>query len=489
MLCLDSRPVWTFASCVLAAAFSTPALSAVLFVNADLATGANSGASWADAYRGKDALARAMQASTSGDEVWVVRGTYRPTTSSSRLATHTLRSGVAVYGGFVGTERFRDQRDASANPTIVSGDLLGNDANGTNIADNSYHLFVASGAGSGALLDGFIIEGGYANSASPADANKGAGIIVIGAGSSPTVRNCTFRRNRCTFGGGAAYAFNATVTFIDCQFESNIGGSFGGAIDMNNVVGTYERCVFIGNTAGRAGACESYGGSLTKYTNCLFRGNSATGANGGGALWIGVSSSATIRNTTFVENSASILAGCIINTGGSSSIGNSILWGNTGPGGTTLANQITNSGGTTSVNYSIVQGGYAGTANLSSNPLFVDLAAGDLHLAAGSPAIDSGSNMLVPTGVNTDLDRLPRFADDPNVPNTGVGIAPIVDRGAYERPAPACIADLNGNGLVDAPDLTTLLTDWGFPGPGDLNGDGVVNAPDIALLLSAWGPC
>jgi hypothetical protein len=29
---------------------------------------------------------------------------------------------------------------------------------------------------------------------------------------------------------------------------------------------------------------------------------------------------------------------------------------------------------------------------------------------------------------------LPRYEDDPAVPDTGVGLAPIVDIGAFERP-------------------------------------------------------
>ena len=48
-------------------------------------------------------------------------------------------------------------------------------------------------------------------------------------------------------------------------------------------------------------------------------------------------------------------------------------------------------------------------------------------------------------------------------------------------------ADLNGDGLVNAADLTILLSAWGSSGPADLNGDGLVNAPDVTILLSDWG--
>ena len=54
---------------------------------------------------------------------------------------------------------------------------------------------------------------------------------------------------------------------------------------------------------------------------------------------------------------------------------------------------------------------------------------------------------------------------------------------------PACIADLNGDGVVGAADIAALLSNWGGAGTGDLDGDGAVGASDIAALLSAWGAC
>ena len=52
-----------------------------------------------------------------------------------------------------------------------------------------------------------------------------------------------------------------------------------------------------------------------------------------------------------------------------------------------------------------------------------------------------------------------------------------------------CLADLNGDRIVDAQDLAALLSNWGGAGTGDFDGNGVVNAQDIAALLSGWGPC
>ena len=54
-----------------------------------------------------------------------------------------------------------------------------------------------------------------------------------------------------------------------------------------------------------------------------------------------------------------------------------------------------------------------------------------------------------------------------------------------------CLADLDGNGVVDPIDLATLLGGWG-PNPGhpaDFDGDGIVGPIDLATLLGNWGPC
>ncbi|MFM7052791.1 MAG: dockerin type I domain-containing protein [Planctomycetota bacterium] len=53
-------------------------------------------------------------------------------------------------------------------------------------------------------------------------------------------------------------------------------------------------------------------------------------------------------------------------------------------------------------------------------------------------------------------------------------------------PAVGNPADLNGDGVVNAADLSVLLAQWGGPGSADLNGDGLVGAADLSILLGAW---
>lgn len=45
--------------------------------------------------------------------------------------------------------------------------------------------------------------------------------------------------------------------------------------------------------------------------------------------------------------------------------------------------------------------------------------------------------------------------------------------------------DLDGDGLVNAADLTAVLASWGTPG-GDVDGDGTTTASDLAVILAQW---
>src|SRR5882672_9847462 len=89
------------------------------YVDHNAGAGGN-GQSWASAYqRVQDALAVAQ----SGDQVWVVQGTYLPGDASSpRSVTFQIPSNVALYGGFAGGETLLSQRDWIAHETILSGD-------------------------------------------------------------------------------------------------------------------------------------------------------------------------------------------------------------------------------------------------------------------------------------------------------------------------------------------------------------------------------
>ncbi len=78
--------------------------------------------------------------------------------------------------------------------------------------------------------------------------------------------------------------------------------------------------------------------------------------------------------------------------------------------------------------------------------------------------------------------------DTPNDSVTEAGLDEFVLSTSECVSAPACPADLNGDGTVNAGDLAGLLSAWGGA-KYDLDGDGVVAAGDLAVMLSSWGSC
>lgn len=84
--------------------------AATVYVNQKSPGGVHDGRSWATAYlKAQDATGTAQ----AGDEIWVAGATY-----SEAI---TLKSGVALYGGFSGSEVSRSQRSITANVTILDG--------------------------------------------------------------------------------------------------------------------------------------------------------------------------------------------------------------------------------------------------------------------------------------------------------------------------------------------------------------------------------
>ncbi|MCP4123618.1 MAG: hypothetical protein GY751_17845, partial [Bacteroidetes bacterium] len=93
--------------------------SQIIYVDAS-ASGTNTGTNWTDAFTDlQDALVSAQ----AGDEVWVAQGTYYPTPDTSRMIYFEVPKGVALYGGFSGTESSLEERDWLAHETVLSGDI------------------------------------------------------------------------------------------------------------------------------------------------------------------------------------------------------------------------------------------------------------------------------------------------------------------------------------------------------------------------------
>lgn len=519
-----------------------------ILVNDDAPAGGD-GTSWAKAYRYlQDALA-AAPTRPEVKEIWVAAGTYKPDRDAahpngtgSRAATFQLLNNIAIRGGFAGNENYATfnlaTRDFAAHPTILSGGLFSDGLGYT----NSLHVVIGSGGNESAILDGFRISYGVASSRT-GTTFYGAG--MYNAGGSPTVTNCTFSENSAYYeghpsGGGGMYNTASSPTLINCVFDGNIGYLGGGMYNASGSNPRLHNCTFSDNKAEHggglynldsspvlvncalirnscylmysgdgAGAWNSGGNPI--FTSCSFEQNNARRGAGmyassgaptlnncaffgntagvGGGVFDTSSSGIMLINSTLTKNKASSFGGGIC---GNSILASCILWGNTLWGDVT--DQIY---GSATVSYSCIQGGWTGEGNISTDPLFVNAAGGDLRLRVGSPCIDAGSNAAVPAGVMTDLDGRARFVDIPCVadcvtaPGT-CGTAPIVDMGAYEY-TDTPQADLDRSGTVNAADFDKFLAAFGHGGcdeaynpEADFDGDGTITLVDYQSWLQAY---
>jgi hypothetical protein len=361
-----------------------------VFLVDDDAIGSNDGSSWESAFIFlQDALAQA----TSGDEIWVAAGTYRPDQGAGvatfdRDASFRLVEGVKLYGGFSGGETSVGQRDIEANPTILYGDLNGDDElvacaydmpdcaeagrhcfDGScilkeQIGENSSTIVLALGVSASTILDGFTITGGNANEPSgssgtlPEGAGAGMYIKYVTVGeeivaSEPIVRNCRFEWNSCT-GWGAGIFTDADETAPEGPTITNsifyrntsytsapTGAALGGGLCTMDSHTTISDCTFRENASidetlgGWGGAIGTQYGNFVGFpkpriTRCTFVDNYTHGI--GGAMY-DCHHNTQFMNCTFIGNRAA-LGGGYANFGGDPTVSNSIFIRNsaTGPG-------------------------------------------------------------------------------------------------------------------------------------------------------------
>ena len=140
--------------------------------------------------------------------------------------------------------------------------------------------------------------------------------------------------------------------------------------------------------------------------------------------------------------------------------------------------------------YSDIQGGgFVGAGNIDADPNFLSPPS-DLRPGPLSPAVDAGNNSAVPGGVTVDIAGLPRFFDDPDVPDTGAGLTPpYVDMGAYER-IPITVTDptnvivcagAQASFTVTATGQPTLTYQW-RKNQGNLSNGGAISGATTPTL-------
>ncbi len=318
---------------------------AVLFVDDDAPPGGD-GSGWSAAFRHvQDALATAQRMGQA--EIRVAQGRYlpdrdagSPTGTGDRLAAFRLLDGVTLLGGHAGLGAADpDERDPARFPSVLSGDLSGNDnpADPSTFSDNACHIIESWHNDATAVVDGFVIRDGRADRAigegwwpDRRDDSGGGALLVH---SDAVIRDCLFTANHAEAngalwialngpfafaepGGGAVYISRGSPTIEGCVFDANTANRIGGAMALHRSPARVVRCDFTRNAVGNDG----YGGALgdmsadfgtperARIESSRFINNTARGMGGGGALYTGLSDS-VYANCIILANHAEDVAG------------------------------------------------------------------------------------------------------------------------------------------------------------------------------------
>lgn len=368
-----------------------PAWSDVIYVSKDGSNG--HGRSWAAA---KTTVQAGINTAFSGDEVWVAKGTYQENIS--------LKSGVALYGGFIGNETDRIQRDWSANITTLDGRKLNN------------VIIIPDGVNNTTRVDGFTICNGrgpentyqgygsaiYCWNGSPIIANniitQNTGSICIPVGSPVITNNQVVRSSEgiiCSLHGGAAtishnyisrnsdgvWVGGDTVVSDNIIAYNNIYGcspnSEDGTVTVRNnyIVGSLDGIYCRGSATITDNVVVSSGqygiycnGGKQSILNNTVAYNGPSFANGGGILLCYYSTALVANNIVafnyrgFEVYSGSIMTprrNCVYPLDSNSYVGRYIDL-------------------------------HAGPDDFFVDPLFIDASHGNYHLRWNSPCINAG---------------------------------------------------------------------------------------------------
>ncbi|MGA9639156.1 beta strand repeat-containing protein [Flavobacterium sp.] len=434
-----------------------PDANNIVYVN-KTATGTATGTSWENAttevaYALVWANINKANFTTTPLQIWAAGGTYKPLyspedgtnfgTNQNRLNTFLMVKNVQIFGGFAGTETILTDRNLSltTNKTTLSGDFgtadvvtgSGESLSITENDSNAAHVILSAGDVGTALVDGFTIRGGNANlSSTTLTVNGISTLLYYGGGmlnqsSSPKINNINFIANTADYGGGM---FNqlSSPTISNSTFVRNYSS---GMIndDASPIIANTS---FIDNNGSDGGGIANFYSSPT-ITNSIFNNNAASR---GGAVFNYDNSSATIINTTFINNIGGVgYGGAMQNDSSNPKIYNSIVWGD-----------IRNNSSTPEIKNSLIEGsndltnGNIDATNLLSKDIFNDPTNGDYSLNGFGPALNAGDNTLYTGTTATDKDLAGKARLFAGIPDPDA-----IDMGAYEYQAePLKITATNG---------------------------------------------
>ncbi|MBT3379881.1 MAG: hypothetical protein HN742_03395 [Lentisphaerae bacterium] len=365
-------------------------------------------------------------------------------TTDSLLEGITIRNGRHSYGGGIACED-------GVSPTIrrcvlesntayaVAGDL--GFGGGFYARDASPDLIeceirgnTAEITGGGVFVEMVPDDGGYtqttggSRSPSPAGYEPKVGVHMS---------LCRVTGNSAQFTGGGIYCSMAGIKIADTLVSDNTARDGAGIMLWYVPTAVVERSLLHQNaaSAGDGGGLRLDMGEAA-VQNTTIHGNSA--ASGGGLMVRG--GALIARNVTVTDNSAETQGGGIFGMSAATvDLANAIVWGNTV--GEEPDELVLVDGSTAAVQYTAITAGWAGTNNISADPMLEPLADNGgptqtRQLASGSPAIDAGSDSEA-AGMQNDQ-RGPGYirsldADGDQIAN--------VDLGAVERSESAGAGD------------------------------------------------
>ena len=324
------------------------------------------------------------------------------------------------------------------------------------------------------------------------DAGGNSRVFEIDSGVTAALSGLTITGGSVSRGFGGGLENFGTVTLTDCTVSGNsVSLGFGGGLG-NEGTATLTGCTVSGNSAYEGGGVYSYG--TATLTNCTISGNSAS--EHGGGLWN--YGTATLTDCTISGNSTNEGGGVYLLSGPNSrmTIVDTIVAGNaaaiispdlfgtvTDDRGYNLIGDADGASGFTAT------GDQVGTATSPIDPLLAPL--GDyggptqtMALLAGSPAIDTGDNTLVPIDPSTGLPFTTDQRGFARIVNGAVDIGAYEDQVDVTTPANAqtatagSVATVNLGSFADSainPGNSSIVVDFG---------DG---SPTMALLNVAPG--
>ncbi|OQX76605.1 MAG: hypothetical protein B6D61_08560 [Bacteroidetes bacterium 4484_249] len=249
-------------------------------------------------------------------------------------------------------------------------------------------------------------------------------------------------------GGGVSTTYGSYPVFYNVDVSGNESDNIGGGIYCSSFI-LFENGKINDNSAQVNGGGMYISGGVTdeKFVNIEICNNQTTDFYGG-AIFLS-SGTPEFINATITNNQDFNEDGAGVYSRNSNPVfKNSILWDNT-PDEILLG-----SGGNVTAEYSDIEGGWTGTGNIDSNPLFLYPATGNFTLQDISPCIDSGNPDT--TGMNlpeTDLSGNPRITNN------------IIDMGAYEYLEGVYTIQLDLNVFLEGPfNGTDMNTDLAASG-------------------------